>query len=134
MEKLLLEVANLQEEITKLQLKRQEDIWHSAVSLPLYPSRLSKFFFGNLQLAGQVPPTVPSRGAVPKQNSQQLLRTTSKTEVNSPASLPLGKPAASGVDSMLSLPNNAAQSFDVIKENQELRYRYFILKLVFCLV
>jgi phage-related protein len=32
MEKLLLEVANLQEEITKLQLKRQEDIWHSAVS------------------------------------------------------------------------------------------------------
>jgi len=33
MEKLLLEVANLQEEITKLQLKRQEDIWHSAVGV-----------------------------------------------------------------------------------------------------
>jgi hypothetical protein len=94
---------------------------------------MSIFFFGNQQVAGQVPPTVPSRGAVPKQISQQLQRTTSKTEVNSPASLPAGKPAASGVEAMLSLPNNAAQSFDVIKENQELRYQYFIL-IIFCLV
>jgi hypothetical protein len=36
----------------------------------------------------------------------------------------VGKPAAaSGFEAMLSLPNNAAQSFDVIKENQELRYQ-----------
>jgi len=45
----------------------------------------------------------------------------------------VGKPAAGGVEAMLSLPNNAAQSFDVIKENQELRYQYFIL-IIFCLV
>jgi hypothetical protein len=96
MEKLLLEVANLQEEITKLQLKRQEDIWHSAVSEPVCCPGQIIIFYANRQLAGQVPPTVPSRGAVPKQISQQLQRTTSKTEVNSPASLPPRKPSASG--------------------------------------
>jgi hypothetical protein len=126
MEKLLMGIANLQEEITKLQLKRQEDIWKSAVSekMPKPFGKNSHIFLAICQLAGLVPPSLPSRGAVPKQVPQQLQRTPSKTEVHPPASLPARKPAASGVDLMLSLPNNAAQSFDVIKENQELRYMY----------
>lgn len=87
---------------------------------------LSKKLY-SVQLAGQVPPTLPNRGAVPKQSPQQLQKTPSKTEVaHSPVSLPVRKPAASGVDVLLSMPSHPTQSFDVIKENQELRYRYFI--------
>ncbi|XP_059475472.1 inhibitor of nuclear factor kappa-B kinase subunit alpha isoform X2 [Neocloeon triangulifer] len=96
MESCLLEIARLQEEITKSQLQRQEDIWLSAVH-------------------GHIPPTVPSRGAFPKQ-AEAVQKQHSKAE--SPPSDPCQCKSV-GVAGQ-NPPQD--QSADVIKENQELRY------------
>ncbi|CAB3364272.1 Hypothetical predicted protein [Cloeon dipterum] len=99
MENCLLEISRLQEDITRAQIQRQEDLWLSAIN-------------------GQVPPLVPSRGAIPKQldiaKKGVALESESDTQTQSQ------------IQGSLDLADNASslmsQSTEVIKENQELRY------------